>query len=159
MNVVDDYTRECLAIDVAFWFGSHDVIRCFEAIADDRNFPQAIRFDHGAPSSQVGLCCNGPRPGRSICSSFNLASRLRTPRSSRSTAASATNCSLPTRFSISRRSSTGRVLETGLQRDPPAFFARLSNPEGVRPNLFNHPTLTVMTCAKATSRQGGTLVG
>lgn len=57
------------------------------------------------------------------------------------------------------RSSTGRVLETGLQRDPPAFFARLSNPEGVRPNLFNHPTLTVMTCAKATSRQGGTLVG
>jgi putative transposase len=47
MNVVDDYTRECLAIDVAFSFGSHDVIRCFEAIADDRTFPQAIRFDNG----------------------------------------------------------------------------------------------------------------
>jgi putative transposase len=25
MNVVDDFTRECLAIDVAFSFGSHDV--------------------------------------------------------------------------------------------------------------------------------------
>ncbi len=36
MNVVDDYTRECLAIDVAFSFGSHDVIRCSEAIADER---------------------------------------------------------------------------------------------------------------------------
>jgi len=47
MNVVDDYTRECLAIDVAFSFGSHDVIRCFEAIADERHLPQAIRFDNG----------------------------------------------------------------------------------------------------------------
>jgi transposase InsO family protein len=47
MNVVDDCTRECLAIEVAFSFGSHDVIRCFEAIADDRTFPQAIRFDNG----------------------------------------------------------------------------------------------------------------
>jgi putative transposase len=47
MNIVDDYTRECLAIDVAFSFGSHDVIRCFEAIADERGLPQAIRFDNG----------------------------------------------------------------------------------------------------------------
>ena len=47
MNVVDDYTRECLAIDVAFSFGSHDVIRRLEAIADERGLPQAIRFDNG----------------------------------------------------------------------------------------------------------------
>lgn len=47
MNIVDDYTRECLAIDVAFSFGSHDVIRCFEAIAEDRGLPGAIRFDNG----------------------------------------------------------------------------------------------------------------
>ncbi len=46
MNIVDDYTRECLAIEVAFSFG-HDVIRCFEAIADERGLPQAIRFDNG----------------------------------------------------------------------------------------------------------------
>jgi putative transposase len=47
MNVVDDFTRECLAIDVAFSFGSFDVIRCFEQIADDRSLPQMIRFDNG----------------------------------------------------------------------------------------------------------------
>jgi putative transposase len=47
MNVVDDFTRECLAIDVAFSFGSYDVIRCFEQIADDRSLPQMIRFDNG----------------------------------------------------------------------------------------------------------------
>lgn len=47
MNVVDDFTRECLAIEVAFSFGSYDVIRCFEAIAGERAKPQAIRFDNG----------------------------------------------------------------------------------------------------------------
>jgi hypothetical protein len=35
-----------LAIDVAFSFGSHDVIRRLEAIADERGLPQAIRFDN-----------------------------------------------------------------------------------------------------------------
>jgi putative transposase len=47
MNIVDDFSRECLAIDIAFSFGSHDVIRCFEQIADDRSLPQMIRFDNG----------------------------------------------------------------------------------------------------------------
>lgn len=47
MNVVDDYTRECLALEVSFSFGSHDVIRCFEEIADGRALPGAIRFDNG----------------------------------------------------------------------------------------------------------------
>jgi putative transposase len=36
-----------LATDVAFSFGSPDVIRCFEAIADERGLPQSIRFDNG----------------------------------------------------------------------------------------------------------------
>lgn len=30
MNVVDDFTRECLALDINFSFGSHDVIRALE---------------------------------------------------------------------------------------------------------------------------------
>ena len=48
MNVIDDFTRECLAIEVAFSFGSHDVIRNFEEIAADRGFPKTIRFDNGS---------------------------------------------------------------------------------------------------------------
>lgn len=48
MNVVDDFTRECLALEVAFSFGTHDVIRCFEALGVERGgLPHAIRFDNG----------------------------------------------------------------------------------------------------------------
>jgi len=46
--VVDDFTRECLALDVGFSFGSHDVIRSFEDIAFERGFPETIRFDNGS---------------------------------------------------------------------------------------------------------------
>lgn len=48
MNTVDDFTRECLAVDVNFSFGSHDVIRCFEEIGFERGFPETIRFDNGS---------------------------------------------------------------------------------------------------------------
>lgn len=46
--LVDDFTRECLALDVGFSFGSHDVIRCFEDVAFERGLPQTIRFDNGS---------------------------------------------------------------------------------------------------------------
>jgi putative transposase len=48
ITLVDDYTRECLAVEVGFSFGSHDVIRCFEDIAFERGFPETIRFDNGS---------------------------------------------------------------------------------------------------------------
>jgi putative transposase len=48
MNIVDDFTRECLALDVAYSFGSADVIRAFENIAFERGFPTTIRFDNGS---------------------------------------------------------------------------------------------------------------
>jgi putative transposase len=48
MNVVDDFTRECLALEVAFSFGSADVIRCFEDLAFERGFPKTVRFDNGS---------------------------------------------------------------------------------------------------------------
>jgi putative transposase len=47
--IVDDFTRECLTLEIGFSFGSHDVIRCFEDLAFERSFPQTIRFDnHGS---------------------------------------------------------------------------------------------------------------
>ncbi|HEV2262046.1 MAG TPA: integrase core domain-containing protein, partial [Candidatus Rubrimentiphilum sp.] len=48
MVVVDDFTRECLAIEVAFSFGSRDVIRVLEGIAFERQLAQAMRFDRGS---------------------------------------------------------------------------------------------------------------
>ena len=46
--IVDDFTRECLALEVGFSFGSHDVIRCLEDLAFERGFPETIRFDNGS---------------------------------------------------------------------------------------------------------------
>lgn len=48
MNIVDDFTRECLAVEVAYSFGSADVIRAFENLAFERGFPETIRFDNGS---------------------------------------------------------------------------------------------------------------
>jgi putative transposase len=47
MNIVDDFTSECLALEPAFSFGSHDVMRCFETIAFERGLPEILRFDNG----------------------------------------------------------------------------------------------------------------
>ena len=48
MVVVDDFTRECLAIEVGFSFGSRDVIRTFESISFDRDLATSMRFDRGS---------------------------------------------------------------------------------------------------------------
>lgn len=48
LNIVDDFTRECLAIRVAYSLGSADVIREFEDIAFERGLPATIRFDNGS---------------------------------------------------------------------------------------------------------------
>ena len=55
MNVVDDFTRECLAIEVGFSFGSHDVIRIFEDIAFERGFPATARFDNGSEFTSLAM--------------------------------------------------------------------------------------------------------
>ena len=47
MNIVDDFTSECLALEAAFSFGSHDVTRCFNTIAFERGLPETVRFDNG----------------------------------------------------------------------------------------------------------------
>jgi putative transposase len=48
ITIVADFTRECLALEVGFSFGSHDVIRCFGDLAFERGFPETIRFDNGS---------------------------------------------------------------------------------------------------------------
>jgi putative transposase len=48
LAIVDDFTRECLALLIDYSLGSADVIREFERIAFDRELPKTIRFDNGA---------------------------------------------------------------------------------------------------------------
>lgn len=48
LNVGDDFTRECLALEISHSFGSADVIRVFEALAFERGLPHSIRFDNGS---------------------------------------------------------------------------------------------------------------
>ena len=55
LNIVDDFTRECLALRIAYSFGSADVIREFEDIAFERGFPETIRFDNGPEFTSLAL--------------------------------------------------------------------------------------------------------
>jgi putative transposase len=55
LNIVDDFTRECLALRIAYSFGSVDVIREFEAIAFERGFPETVRFDNGSEFTSLAM--------------------------------------------------------------------------------------------------------
>ncbi len=48
MVVIDDFTRECLAIEVAFSFGSRDVIRILDGIGMERGLATSMRFNRGS---------------------------------------------------------------------------------------------------------------
>ena len=47
LNVIDEYTRECLAIDVERSIDADGVVRCLERMAAERGAPDYVRFDHG----------------------------------------------------------------------------------------------------------------
>jgi putative transposase len=47
LNVIDEYSRECLAIDVDRSIDADGVVRCLERLAAQRGAPTYVRFDHG----------------------------------------------------------------------------------------------------------------
>jgi len=47
LNVIDEYTRECLAIDVGHSIDADGVVRCLDRLAKERGAPAYVRFDHG----------------------------------------------------------------------------------------------------------------
>jgi putative transposase len=55
LNIVDDFTRECLALRIAHSFGSADVIRELEDIAFERAFPETVRFDNGSEFTSLAM--------------------------------------------------------------------------------------------------------
>jgi putative transposase len=48
LNIVDDYTRECLAIEVDTSLGGQRVVRVLEQLKRRRGLPRQIRSDNGA---------------------------------------------------------------------------------------------------------------
>ncbi len=48
LMIIDDFTRECLAVDVERGFSSRRVISVLERIAFERGLPRILRFDNGS---------------------------------------------------------------------------------------------------------------
>ena len=47
LNVIDEFTRECLAIDVDRSIDADGVVACLDRLAAERGAPAYVRFDHG----------------------------------------------------------------------------------------------------------------
>jgi putative transposase len=59
LNIVDDYTRECLAIEVDTSLSGHRVARVLDAIGSVRGFPLTIVMDNGTELTSIVMACWG----------------------------------------------------------------------------------------------------
>jgi len=57
LNIVDDFTRECLAIEVDTSLSGHRVARVLDAIGSVRGFPQTIVMDNGTELTSIAMAC------------------------------------------------------------------------------------------------------
>ena len=67
LNIVDDYTRECLAIEVDTSLGGVRVVRVLEELKQRRGLPRQIRSDNGPEfkwAYEQGLQWHTIQPGR-----------------------------------------------------------------------------------------------
>ena len=79
LNVLDDFTRECLAIEVAISIPGERVARVLDQIADERGYPEAIVIDNGPEftgraldgwASQHGVKLQFIQPGKPSQNAF-----------------------------------------------------------------------------------------
>ena len=52
LNVINEYTRECLAIDVGRSIDADGVVTCLERLAQERVAPAYVRFDHSCRQAE-----------------------------------------------------------------------------------------------------------
>ena len=90
-NVVDDFNREALHIEVDTSISSERLIRVFAQLHRDRGLPQVLRTDNG-PNSSVKPSHSGPKWPVWQSSTSSQASPTRMPTLSDSTARYARNC-------------------------------------------------------------------
>jgi putative transposase len=55
LTLIDDFTREALAVEVDFSLPTLRVLRIFDAIVWERGLPQTIRFDHGPEFTSIAM--------------------------------------------------------------------------------------------------------
>lgn len=55
LNVVDDFTRECLAIEVDTSISGHRVARILDVIADHRGYPETLVMDNGTELTSLAM--------------------------------------------------------------------------------------------------------
>ena len=128
LNIVDDYTRECLAIEVDTSLGGMRVVRVLEELKHKRGLPRQIRSDNGPEfvsravdqwAYEQGLQWHTIQPGRPMengyvesfngrfrdeCLNENWFTSLATPaRKSRSGSRTTTNCGRTAACSIGPR--------------------------------------------------------
>jgi putative transposase len=91
LNVIDDYAREALAIEIDFSLGAERVKRVLEQLCEEHGTPQFIRSDNG-PEFRAELLQRWAQEQGIAGSSFNPASQRRTRLSSASRARYAKRC-------------------------------------------------------------------
>ena len=73
LTIVDDYTRECIAIEVDFSLTGERVIRVLSRLAERRSLPKTLKFDNGSEftsnamlgwAAQVDIDLHFIEPGR-----------------------------------------------------------------------------------------------
>jgi putative transposase len=99
LNVIDEFTREALAIGVDRGIDADGVVDVLDRLAIEHGAPHYVRFDNG-PSSWRTLSVIGADSTVPVHFSSIPARRGRTPGSNRSTAGSVMNCS--TRGALTR---------------------------------------------------------
>jgi transposase InsO family protein len=114
-NVMDDCTREALAIEIDTSLSSKRIIRTLESVIAWRGKPTVIRTDNG-PEFTSKVLSGGARNMKSRFNLFNTAGLCRTVTSKDSTACTAKPFWTPTCSPISGIQSPHRRMDRRIQR-------------------------------------------
>jgi len=91
LTVVDDFSRECIALEADFSFSGERIARIFDRVALTRSLPATLKSDNGSEFTSGKMLAGAPRLVSS-CTSSNLENLIKMPSSRASTGASATSC-------------------------------------------------------------------
>jgi transposase InsO family protein len=142
MTLIDDFTREALALEVDFSLPTLRVLRVFDTIAWERGLPETVRFDNGPEFTSLAMLKwvaeHNVRLHLSIPES-----RCKTDKSSRSTAVFETSYSTRTAIQIcsplEQQRTNGSSITTTFDRTAPsAIYRRRSSSSRSQINPLNN---------------------
>ena len=125
MTLIDEFTRECLAIRVARRINSLGVLETMADVMLVRGIPEHIRSDNG-PEMTAKIVRSGWPASAPRRSTSNPAAPGRTATAKASTASCATSCSTAKSSTASRKPSPHRAMAPPLQHRQTALIAGIS---------------------------------